>query len=229
LRHVLTFRAPRTSILDRGTGLHYFCYISRRKIDLLYGQLDGADLDEVTETQITESTTGASAEAGLGVPGVLSLFKGGTTYGRKGVLQHERKLKADYVERLREVLVALTKEQPIRPLQVLLEQAAGSRYCTYVGDFWVDPPVPDQPPAVVTLKSSIGDRTLVLDCSLRFFSESSDKEGKFAVHSGNYRFFAGLIRLQLRAVLEVLSIDGDNLYGSPLFLELPEAGFGMVL
>ncbi len=51
--------------------MRYFCYISRRKIDELYGQLEPGGLDEIAEIETAERTVDGHAEAGLSVAGGL--------------------------------------------------------------------------------------------------------------------------------------------------------------
>jgi hypothetical protein len=201
--------------------MRYFCYISRRKIDELYGQLEPGGLDEIAETATAERTVGGEAEAGLSVAGVMSLFKGGVTYGRKGVIQTERKVKASYTDRLYRVLRALADERPIPPLEAVLSGAEPSAlYCHYTGQFTVGSRQAND--TIVTLESETQGHRVVLDCSVRFFSESTDEDGQLNPHSGNVRFFSGELALTLRTVLVLMAIQDSTVFGSPLFLELPD-------
>jgi hypothetical protein len=201
--------------------MRYFCYISRRKIDELYGQLEPRGLDEIAETATAERTVGGQAEAGLSVAGVMSLFKGGVTYGRKGVIQTERKVKASYTDRLYRVLRALVDEGPIPPLEAVLSGTEPSaRYCHHTGQFTVSSR--DANDTIVTLESETQGHRVVLDCSVRFFSESTDEDGQLNPHSGNVRFFSGELPLTLRTVFVLLAIRDSTVFGSPLFLELPD-------
>jgi hypothetical protein len=201
--------------------MRYFCYISRRKIDDLYGQLEPGALDEIAETETAERTIDGHAEAGLNVAGVMSLFKGGVTYGRKGVIQTERKVKASYTDRLYRVLRALAEEKPIPPLGSVLSGAEPSaRYCHYTGPFSVT--ARQAGDTIVTLESETEGHRVVFDCSVRFFSESTDDDGQLHPHSGNVRFFSGELALTLRAVFVLMAIQDSTVFGSPLFLELPD-------
>jgi hypothetical protein len=201
--------------------MRYFCYISRRKIDELYGQLEPGGLDEIAETETAERTVGGHAEAGLSVAGVVSLFKGDVTYGRKGVIQSERKVKASYTDRLYRVLRALVDDQPIPPLESILSGTEPTaRYCHYTGQFSVSSRQAND--TIVTLESETRSHRVVLDCSVRFFSESTDEGGQLNPHSGNVRFFSGELALTLRTVLVLMAIQDSTVFGSPLFLELPD-------
>jgi hypothetical protein len=73
---------------------------------------------------------------------------------------------------------------------------------------------------VVTLQSQVGPAQLNLDCSLRFFSEGNEPDGRFLLHSSNASFFTGEINLHLETVIVLLSHKENNLVGSPLFLKL---------
>jgi hypothetical protein len=201
--------------------MRYFCYISRRKIDELYGQLEPGGLDEIAETETAERTVDGQAEAGLGVAGVVSLFKGGVTYGRKGVIQTERKVKASYTDRLYRVLRALADDRPIPALESVLDRAEPSAlYCHYTGQFRVGSQQANG--SIVTLESRARGHRVALDCSVRFFSESADENGQFNPHSGNVRFFSGELELTLRTVFVLMAVQDATVFGSPLFLELPD-------
>ncbi|WP_028064689.1 hypothetical protein [Solirubrobacter soli] len=201
--------------------MRYFCYISRRKIDVLYGQLEPEGLDEIAETETAERTVGGHAEAGLSVADVISLFRGDVTYGRKSVIQTERKVKASYTDRLYRVLRALADDKPIPPLESVLSGAEPSaRYCHYIGQFSVISRQAND--TIVTMESETLRHRVVLDCSVRFFSESTDVDGQLNPHSGNVRFFSGEIALTLRTVLVLMAIRDSTVFGSPLFLELPD-------
>jgi hypothetical protein len=93
--------------------MDYFCYISRTKVDQLYQNLTPELVDEWTEKRMTENDVGLEGTADFNLAKLVNLFKGGITYGRKGVIQREQKVKSHYVEKLRQVLTEITKAQPI--------------------------------------------------------------------------------------------------------------------
>lgn len=81
-------------------ALDYFCYVSRNKVDQLYAQLDPEVDYDLTETRTKEHTVTADAHADWSILHVVKLFKAGGTYGRKGVIQREAKVKQTYMSKL---------------------------------------------------------------------------------------------------------------------------------
>jgi hypothetical protein len=204
--------------------VEYFCYLSRNKIDQLYEQLDPDAGSEIIETRRSEREAAAETKVNWGIPHFLSLFQTGGSYGRKGMVQREAKVKHTYWQKLQVVLLALAAKSPIPPLDTLMEdgepELAGA-YCHYQGRFMLDEPVDDpRVDAVVTLRSSVGNRSLLLDCSLRNFSEGPMPDGRFRIDSANERFFKGEFALPMTTVLLVLAASPERVVGSPLFLKL---------
>jgi hypothetical protein len=204
--------------------LDYFCYISHGKVDSLYEQLDPKAYYEISESKSKTVDVSVSAHANWGIGHIISLFKVGGTYGRKGVMQYDTKIKQGYIEKLRSVLAALVDESAILPLDDSNDlQAMPTRYYHYTGQFQVESPIEDgklNNDRVVTLISRVGVRVLLLDASLRYFSEGPLPDGTFSVTSSNYRFFTGDTRLTMTCVLVLLEVTPDRLVGSPLFLKL---------
>jgi hypothetical protein len=201
----------------------YFCYVSRTKIDQLYESI----VSEVTDEWLDQSTT--QRDIRLGAKGdwdratVVDLFRAGVSYGRKGIIQRELKLKQQYAEKLRKVLLAITKDQPILSLESALEAGTlTSLYYQVTGSFTVRTPVDSYSPAdqVISLSAAIGARQLLLDCSLRFFSEGNQPDGTFQVDSLNFRFFKDALPLTLESVFVLLGQSANEIIGSPLFLKL---------
>lgn len=54
--------------------------------------------------------------------------------------------------------------------------------------------------AVVTLETDVADRPLLLDCSLRNFSEGPQADGSFGLTSTNTRFFRGGLELPMTTI-----------------------------
>ncbi|MFI5456283.1 MAG: trypsin-like peptidase domain-containing protein [Isosphaerales bacterium] len=201
----------------RPSSPSYFCYVSRQKVDQLHSQI----VDE-QPTERFPSNPGAPDEAGLSAGSVGKILED-ASYGMRGVVQRERKVKTQYIEKLRRVVTHIAAEGPIPSLESLLSTDKGGRgFFHYRGEFRpVTPlsgPVPSE--TLVVLKSQAGGRTLLLDCSLRNFSEGNAPDGSFRVHSGNHRFFSGQIGLWLETVAVYFDATADEIYGSPLFLKL---------
>ncbi|MFC8449794.1 hypothetical protein [Kitasatospora sp. NPDC057223] len=207
--------------------MDYICYLSRSKIDSLYLQLHPDGLDEVTEQVVDERSRTADLQAGLSLGQIVSLFKGGITYGRRNVIQRERKVKTAYVEKLADVLINIAVDHGDVP-DIGAAPASGppgSVYYFHRGSFRVETPV-SAPTVedVVTLRSPVGDRTLYLDCSLRYFSEGPEPDGRFLLHSGNHRFFTGDLSLTLQGVFVLFQAENRKIFGTPLYLQLSAAG-----
>ncbi len=202
--------------------MEYFCYLSRAKIDQLFYGISN-DVDQWTEKELTERSFGSSADADFSIASIVKLFKGGITYGRKGVIQREKTIKLHYCDKLRKVLAAIAKEGPIPSLRRCFEDSSyKSTYYRYKGRFTIDSPIENKVDSdtIVTLRSKSQSYSLFLDCSLRYFSEGNEADGTFLLHSGNIRFFEGKIGMTLETVFLLLDRQELNLYGTPLFLKL---------
>lgn len=203
-------------------AVEYFCYISRSKVDQLFHALAPRDADEWTEHSTNERAFGGNLSADLNLARIFSLFKGGATYGRKGVIQREQKLKIEYVEKLRRVLLAIAAQSPIPSLtQAVRTGDFESLYYHHDGVFRVESPVSAPNAAsVVAIQTEIEGTVLLLDCGLRFFSEGPLPDGTFVLNSSNARFFSGGLALSMSTVFLVLEANPKRVVGSPLFLKL---------
>lgn len=203
--------------------MDYICYISRSKVDNLHAQLEPEKWDDTVEQVVVEKPGGRELRAGLFAGGIMSLFQGGITYGRKNVIQRERKVKIAYVEKLREVLLGIAADHGDIPdiREALSANRLDSVYYFHEGLFTVrDFPAEPTSSDVVTLHSSVGKRSLLLDCSLRYFSEGPEPDGTFLIHSGNHRFFTGGLALPLSGVFVLLGLQDEAVVGTPLYLRL---------
>jgi hypothetical protein len=202
--------------------MEYFCYISRSKIDQLFASIEDMNVDEWQETQTTEHDIGTKIGADLSIAKIVSIFKGEITYGRKGVVQRERKIKIQYVEKLQKVLMHLAKKQPIPDfIKALQTNELDSIYYHYSGSFRVREPITEpKSNSVVTLESKALSEDLHLDCSLRFFSESNEPDGSFLLHSTNSSFFSGAISLNFATAFILLGKNESSIVGTPLYLKL---------
>ena len=203
--------------------MDYICYISRNKVDQLHALLEPNRISDVTEQITRENTRDTGFGGGLSIAKISDLFKAGITYGRKDVLQIERKVKVAYTEKLRDVLLAIAADHGDVPeLSAVPAGGDSGVYYYYSGSFRVKPftqPVDDGSIATITSKGA--GFSLTLDCSLRYFSEYS---GGHLFHSGNDMFFRGVISLHLSGVLILLDRQGTKIYASPLYLELSNIG-----
>ena len=199
----------------------YICYISRSKVDQLYSQVDPLDAGEVTQTATTTKTLAASG--GAATPTLLSLLKASLSYGRSDVVQTERKAKRQYSDKLRKLIEHLDGRNEILLFDQLLSTSSSpSNYFSYTGDFRVASPLAESAPShqVVTIESASARGKLLLDCSLRNFSDGNTAGGSFQVHSGNASFFSGRIALRFETVAIFLSHEKNLVYATPLYLVL---------
>jgi len=207
-----------------GGRLEYFCYISRGKVDQLYEQVDPEAEYEVTELRSTTTSTSGKVDTNWGVPQVITLFKAGGSYGRTGVIQREAKVKVSYLRKLERVMLALAAGSPIPDLAELQRAqapASGSGYFHFSGTFRVVSRVTPQTDSFVTVAADLGrGRRLLLDCSLRNFSEGPLPDGSFDINSANMRFFEEEIGLRMTTVFLLLDASSERVVGTPLFLKL---------
>lgn len=206
----------------------YICYISRSKVDQLHQQLEPEQYTDVTEQLTTEVSRSAELQASVPLGPIANLFKGGASYGRRNVIQVERKVKTAYVEKLRDVLLAIAVDHgdiPDLRTADLKKSPLDSVYYFYEGAFRVPGGLNEAAmPEIVTLRSTFGLRTLLVDCSLRYFSENPDPDGPLRLHSGNYAFFTRGLKVTMSGVLVVTGVRGREVSGSPLYLQLSSAG-----
>lgn len=206
--------------------MDYFCYISRIKVDQLFQTLADRSVDEWTEKQTTENGLSLDAKADVNLAWIVNLFKSGVTYGRKGVIQREQKVKLHYAEKLRRVLMAIAAQQPIPQLSSVLQLSMlPGTYFHAAAAFRPTESLQGQVAStrVVTLGAEVAGRTLLLDCSLGHFSEGNQPDGGFAVNSSNARFFCEAMPLHLETVFVLLSQNEHEIIGTPLFLKLSAA------
>lgn len=201
--------------------MDYFCYISRSKVDQLHSTVS-IDPDQYTEVLTTEKDLRADVSGGLTISAIVNLFKGGITYGRKGVIQREQQVKTSYVEKLRRVLLAICRDAPLPSFTTAISSPTDSVYFRHQGKFRIVSPLHHKPSSeeIVSIKATVGGHTLFLDCSLRYFSEGNEPDGTFQLHSGNDRFFAGQINLFLDTVFILLDHKENDYFGTPLYLKL---------
>lgn len=205
--------------------MDYFCYISRAKVDQLLENIESRQTDAWRESTSSGRKYEGKLEGGLSVSSILNLFRGGISYGREGVVQIEREVKRHYLEKLQLIIEALVANEEISVLPVDINEVLGSQtlYFHYTGQFvckkFDENNIGNQ--NLVTISSTLqASVDLLLDCSLRYFSESNSPDGKFQIHSANERFFKGDIPLTLETIFLYLHHDETRIFGTPLFLKL---------
>lgn len=205
----------------------YFCYLSRNKIDDMYETLrDDVVLSE-KRTRTTEKDINGELEASVGIPKIIDLIKGGLGFGYKGIMQYEKEVKQTYVNKLRYILENIDVSGNLTN-DLLEGKELTKRYYLYEGNFRVSNGNIDySKQKVVTIESNIftefGDYVLVLDCSMKNFSDVSP-DGSYEIHSSNYGFFTRRMRVRFQTVFILLSAEDNVIYGSPLYLLLNDDG-----
>jgi hypothetical protein len=198
----------------------YLCYISRSKVDSLSAELSPVEYSDVTEQLTSENTRGGSLSAKLGK--AAAVVEGGLTFGRKDTIQLERKVKTTYVAKLREVLLAIAADHDQIPdIEDLLRGGdVGDQIYYYVEARFTVAGSPRllAEADVVELLAEVAGKRLHLSCSFRYFSEAYGDQ--YLIHSGNELFFRGVVGLRLGGVFILLDRQGDDIYGTPLYLKL---------
>ncbi|GAB1511929.1 hypothetical protein [Actinophytocola sp. KF-1] len=198
--------------------MDYLCYVSRTKVDALYAELDPEQYSDVAEQIISERSRGGTVHSKIG-----AVIDGSLTYGRKDTVQLERKVKTAYTAKLRAVLLAIAADHgQIPDVEDLLDGEPvddGQVYFHADARFGVTDlgPAPTERD-VVQLTAELEAARLHLSCSLRHFSEGNGEQYLF--HSGNHLFFQGVVKLRLSGVFVLLDRQGDDIYGTPLYLKL---------
>jgi hypothetical protein len=202
--------------------IEYFCYVSRNKVDQLYEQLNPEADYELTELRQNETSLSADAHMDWGIGQLLSLFRIGGTYGKKGMIQRELKIKQSYMTKLEMVSLALAKQAPILPAtEISQDPSTSSGWFHHSGLFRVETSVSNpRVDAIVTLTTPLQDRLLLLDCSLRNFSEGPLADGTFVLSSANARFFLADTTLAMTTMFLLIESSATRVVGSPLFLKI---------
>src|SRR5690348_15031130 len=119
--------------------MDYICYVSRQKVDHLYDQIEPAEL----AAGLSYLSNTYDGHNGKIPPAAAFALNHGLTYGRPKALQLERKVKAKYVEKLRDVLTSLyANESEIIDFRSAID--SGSRksiYYFHEGAFRCTPPL----------------------------------------------------------------------------------------
>lgn len=203
--------------------MDYICYISRSKVDQFHSQLQPKLVTDQTERHINERSRSTEVHAGLSAVKVIDLFQGGLSFGRRDVLQRDQKIRVAYVDKLRDVLLAIAADQGDIPdiAEAINTDRFDNIYYYHSGRFRAGPVKdPSNPAEIVTIYSRSASHQIILDCSLRFFSGSLDEDPKYLITSGNRQFFTGRISLRLSGVFVLLDSDAYRIVGTPIYLQL---------
>jgi hypothetical protein len=168
-----------------------------------------------------EKEFNGSVNGSVGLSALITVLKGNVSYGRKGIIQHETEVKQSYANRLTKVVETLSPLCDIREI-LRNNEDVDNTYYFYEGLFSVENPINDYSEnQIITITSSIylsgREYNVMLDCSLKYFSEMSEN-GKYELHSSNYSFFKGRVKLKLSTVILLQQVEGDIIFGSPLYL-----------
>jgi hypothetical protein len=204
----------------------YFVYISRNKVDQLTETIDSRIVEELSETRTTETDVSVDAHVDWNLAHILSLFKIGGTYGRKDIIARERKVRETYASKLRTVLLAIARQETIPDLAAsIASDHWPSVYYHHLGTFEVTkPPAEMRSSAILTIGTTVDKRRLLLDCTLRNFSEGNQPDGTFEFDSARSGFLSGQIGVRYSTVFVLTSHNRSRITGSPLFLKLHAGG-----
>jgi hypothetical protein len=177
---------------------------------------------ELTELRQKETSLSADAHMDWGIGQLLSLFRIGGTYGKKGMIQRELKIKQSYMTKLEIVSLALAKQAPILPATEIPQgPSSSSGWFHHSGLFRVERAISNpRVDALATLTTDLPGRPLLLDCSLRNFSEGPMADGTFNLTSANTRFFLADATLAMTTIFLLIESSATRVIGTPLFLKI---------
>lgn len=229
----------------------YICYLSNSKVENLYSQITTLDVSKVQTQKEMEFDGQTQIEA----PTIMQIIKSGLSFGmrRRAFFNEEGRL--NYIQKFRKVISVLQRNGLIQDingadrrkngnppvlytltgkftcqtshncdkafLRAEKEEADNFEYSAYsikaIGD-------------IVVLKTNVGDRTLYLACSTKYFSDmgatlrdvesSNTNEACYVIrpHSGNHFFFSGAVDATFEAFFILNGQKDDCLFGSPVAL-----------
>jgi hypothetical protein len=180
----------------------YFCYISHEKVEQLFAQCD-------------HDRPATTPDGSCAISGHRTAFLANLAYGQPNRLHFGAGTKREYVRKLLHVVGSIESE--IANFD-WLESSASSVWYRYCGAFRVEAVDNDQ--LIASLITRDNDRALTLHCSLKYFSETAEHDGRPSFHSANYAFFKKQIPVSFYSVfmLAYASASKDIFVGSPLFL-----------
>jgi len=201
--------------------LHYFCYISAYKLEQFLAQVPAQPAaDDFTNAHANDDLTSAGTHASL-----PRLFTNGSTYGHQTKRESHSSRHMQLIEKLAFLWTQLCCMNRIGLIDDLTPLAS-SAYDLY---YLRCPLRMFEHDNHMALLETIG-RTLriELSCSLKYFSEYSNANIPFAVHSGNYHFFHGKSTPIFDAALIPIELSNSTLIATPLFLAITSSS-GLIL
>lgn len=190
----------------------YFCYVSHSKVERLYATM--------------AASTGHTDPAH---PAVTALFRDGGTFGLPHLLHGGSLDRTELMRRLRQVLTGLARRGAVAELDGA-DPPTVAQYLHHAGVFRAlrhDGPGLTDPAVDVVRLESQSRPGLLLDCSLRYFSEAVD--GRYAVSSVTSAFLSGGGDLAFDTVFVLLNRTQEAMVGSPLYLKLYGGGIEVAL
>jgi hypothetical protein len=192
----------------------YYCYISEAKVDQILSQ---AGIRNSIEQAAETFQNGRGNLSSL----INDLFEAGGEYGKPQTLRSSETRSKILITKLYAAMNALEAKMGRMPYLTenitTLNDALPGVYL-YYGEFRVSKYDEEFAYLESTLTSLV---TLKLSCSLRYFSDMWDENGKFIPHSGNVMFFSGEASPSFQSILYVLQVKAGLILGTPLFLGLP--------
>lgn len=199
--------------------MEYFCYISESKVNSLLQQIDDHVIDSVNEETLIEKTKSANPSLGE----ILRLFSIGISFGKKDRVVISKAKSEALVQKLRRVISFLALKHNLTDLHGALTtlNRLDDLFYSFTGKF----NVVKYDENYAHLQSNITESiSLLLICSLKYFSDVGVRDGNYTPHSGNYMFFSGRINPTFKTVVVIQDYRERQIIGSPLFLALEPIG-----
>lgn len=193
--------------------MEYYCYISQDKVDKLLAEFENQILTENSITSSNSSSEGFNA----GVSNVLTVLKANLKYGRTDVIQKNIKLKETYSNRLNRLLEHIAQNDKVNIFN-WSDHTAFNCYYYFEGDFKVKEL--DQQLLMASIEITHDTMSLILDCSIKYFSDEPIQKNCIHIHSSNYAFFQRNLPTRFGALFFLTNINDTSFYGSPIFLKL---------
>jgi hypothetical protein len=154
-------------------------------------------------------------QTNLAASPIKALVTSNVPYGRPDVIGSRVTEKQSWAEKLRTVL----RRYASQILQFSWDETALPGLYWIKAEFRVDEI--DEQQLIARLKCSRGNQSLLLYCSLHYFSDSPVRDGRIQFGSSNYIFFQECCPFTFESIFLLLSSDTHSVCGSPLFLKVP--------
>jgi hypothetical protein len=210
--------------------MEFISYISKSKVDMLYNQLPESILNDVNFEKLKETSFDVGMDATLGFKQWLPSIVGKSSFGRKGRITYDAKLKKEYEYKLHIILLRLSEEnQVIDADRCSVSKFKEAEFVFFFGEFFsknFDESTTNYDytsglikPYTTLYSNIVIDNipyNLSLSCSMSYFAETIGD--KHILTSSNIPFFRDGIKVKFRTVFKLLSIENDTVFGSPIFL-----------